>query len=521
MINDGQRVRALESNAAWASKQADNTLLGKQTLNRSGSGAQVTDVQQDINDLKTAVTPVPTLQAETVSLRTLTGTNTGDNDLGTFTGSTINDNTSIKNALQLLETADELKIPLTQKGASNGVATLDSGGKIPSSQLPSPVFEFKGLWNASTNTPTLADGIGDAGDVYKVSVAGTQNLGSGPISFSVGDEVYYDGSVYEKLGSSSGVSSVNGQVGVVVLNLDDINDVTITSVTNRDFLQYNGTNWVNKKIYAIATDSTTTGSSQALSAVSTSIVRVTNAGLISINQIPAGFEGQPFVLINRTGVAITLLNDNGGTTANRILTGTSSDLDMDINAAVRLEYDSTTQRWQVVGGSGSGSGSAGSGIRWYLPDTYGPIRALDSIGLERFKFATSPDEQAVFGSLQVPSSYKAGKPIKLINGKFSTTVTSGNVFMQASITLVRNTFDLSSPPTRTSANTQQTVAASANVISKINDIDVTDSSGLIGGTAVSAGDNILIKITRKTSSETSSAAADADLIIDSFEPTFK
>ena len=68
-------------------------------------------------------------------------------------------------------------------GAANGVATLDSGGKVPVSQLPSSVVTYLGTWNASTNTPTLTNGVGDAGDMYICNVAGTVNFGSGPITF--------------------------------------------------------------------------------------------------------------------------------------------------------------------------------------------------------------------------------------------------------------------------------------------------------------------------------------------------
>lgn len=67
-IIDGQRVRASESNAAWASKTADNTFVGKQTLNRPASGSAVTDVQQEINDLKTTVSLVPALQEQVADL---------------------------------------------------------------------------------------------------------------------------------------------------------------------------------------------------------------------------------------------------------------------------------------------------------------------------------------------------------------------------------------------------------------------------------------------------------------------
>ena len=93
-------------------------------------------------------------------------------------------------------------VPNSEKGAANGVATLDGSGKVPVSQLPNSIMEYQGNWNASTNSPTLADGTGNAGDVYKVSVAGSQNLGSGSISFDVGDYAIYSGSVWEKSDST-------------------------------------------------------------------------------------------------------------------------------------------------------------------------------------------------------------------------------------------------------------------------------------------------------------------------------
>lgn len=78
-------------------------------------------------------------------------------------------------------------------GQPNGVATLDAQGRVPYSQLPESAMEFKGFWAANTNTPHIEDGVGINGDMYIVSVAGTQDLGSGPISFLVNDRVIYSG----------------------------------------------------------------------------------------------------------------------------------------------------------------------------------------------------------------------------------------------------------------------------------------------------------------------------------------
>lgn len=114
----------------------------------------------------------------------------------------------------------------SQKGVANGYASLDSGGKVPVSQLPSTLMEYKGVWNASTNTPTLANGTGDTGDVYRISVAGTQNLGSGNITFDIGDYVIYNGTTWEKSDTTDAVASVNGQTGVVSLTTANISEVT-------------------------------------------------------------------------------------------------------------------------------------------------------------------------------------------------------------------------------------------------------------------------------------------------------
>ena len=64
-------------------------------------------------------------------------------------------------------------------GVANGVATLDSGGTVPLSQIPASIqggVSYQGAWNASTNTPTLTSSVGSKGYYYVVSVAGNTNL---------------------------------------------------------------------------------------------------------------------------------------------------------------------------------------------------------------------------------------------------------------------------------------------------------------------------------------------------------
>lgn len=97
-------------------------------------------------------------------------------------------------------------------GKANGIATLDNEGHIPYSQLPESAVEYKGNWNADTNTPQLVDGTGNLGDLYIVSVAGRQDLGSGEVNYLVGDRIIYNqNNIWEKLSGGS-VRSVENQL---------------------------------------------------------------------------------------------------------------------------------------------------------------------------------------------------------------------------------------------------------------------------------------------------------------------
>ena len=135
-------------------------------------------------------------------------------------------------------------------GLANGVATLDSGGKVPASQLPSSIMDYKGNWNAFTNTPTLVNGTGDNGDVYRCNVAGTVDFGAGAITFKVGDWAIYNGTIWEQSNNSDAVASVFGRTGTITAqegdyNIGQLGDVTVSTPLTNDYLRYNGSAWVN------------------------------------------------------------------------------------------------------------------------------------------------------------------------------------------------------------------------------------------------------------------------------------
>ena len=114
----------------------------------------------------------------------------------------------------------------SEKGASNGYASLDSSGKVPIAQLPSSIMEYKGMWSATTNTPTLANGTGDTGDVYICNGAGSVNFGAGAITFAVGDYVVYSGTIWQR--SSGAVGTVTS---VAVTETGDALTITGSPIT--------------------------------------------------------------------------------------------------------------------------------------------------------------------------------------------------------------------------------------------------------------------------------------------------
>lgn len=125
---------------------------------------------------------------------------------------------------------------VANKGAANGYAPLDGSAKVPYTNLPSALMTFKGAWDPTTNTPTLTNGSGLAGDTYRASVGG---VSTSPIAdtWFAGDFIIYNGTIWQRSPLADGVISVNGMAGAVILTQGNLTDVgtdgiTITGGTN-------------------------------------------------------------------------------------------------------------------------------------------------------------------------------------------------------------------------------------------------------------------------------------------------
>jgi len=132
-VIDGQLANAATFNAAFGSKQADNTFTGKQTLARAGSGATVLDEQQAINDLIAS---------------------------------------------------DALKIPLSEKGAPLGVVPLNALSQIDSTYLPSYVDDILEF----SNFPSLPL-LGESGKIYVTTDNGNTYRWTGSVYAFLGQPI--------------------------------------------------------------------------------------------------------------------------------------------------------------------------------------------------------------------------------------------------------------------------------------------------------------------------------------------
>jgi len=123
-------------------------------------------------------------------------------------------------------TGDDLGIP----------DLLGVDGKIESIYLPDSLLgavTYQGVWNASTNTPTIPPAAaGNKGQYYVVNVAGNTTI-DGNTSWLEGDWIISDGTKWSKIRfGSSAVLTVNGNVGDVVINAANLPNLSAVGKSN-------------------------------------------------------------------------------------------------------------------------------------------------------------------------------------------------------------------------------------------------------------------------------------------------
>jgi hypothetical protein len=173
-----------------------------------------------------------------------TTTDLASDTYGVFDGATNGTQKMARNDMYADWAAAYVAAPTTYK-----LAPLNSGtNKIDATYLPTSGDTPKGEWNANTNSPALADGSGTAGDYYDVTTAGSQDLGSGSIAYTVGDVVKYNGSTWYKIDSVANIldGSATAADGRSTLSVNSIDEDAQANAlkTTAPALYFNGTSSV-------------------------------------------------------------------------------------------------------------------------------------------------------------------------------------------------------------------------------------------------------------------------------------
>lgn len=112
-----------------------------------------------------------------------------------------------------------------------------------------------------------------------------------------------------------------------------------------------------KALSLAQTTDTSTGNIDSLTTANIGSIRLTGAAP-ALRGIAGGADGKVLLIMNVSGTTVSVKNQDANPTAtNRIITGTAADVTMADGASLLLQYDNTTTRWRVIGGSGGGSSS--------------------------------------------------------------------------------------------------------------------------------------------------------------------
>ncbi|WP_210150161.1 hypothetical protein [Chryseobacterium scophthalmum] len=220
------KTRTLTINGTAYDLSANRAFTTPDTITRLKGGASGTLVSGDVT-LAAGANMAISQTGSTITLvstdttysagngLTLTGTSFSLPITTSGTGNVVTGITQTANGITVslgsMPTSADLAnyVPLSQKGAANGVASLDASGQVPASQLPSYVDDvLEGYYKS-------ADGKFYKEAAYTNLIAG--ETGKIYVSLDTNKTYRWTGTTFVYI-TSGAVDSVNGLTGVVVLN---------------------------------------------------------------------------------------------------------------------------------------------------------------------------------------------------------------------------------------------------------------------------------------------------------------
>ena len=212
------------------------------------------------------------------------------------------------------DVAERIKVITNGGGTSQSV--LDTLTSLQSQITALSGFvNYKGTWNASTNTPTLVSSVGTKGDYYVVSVTGSTNL-NGITTWTQGDWAIFNGTAWEKVDNTDLVTSVAGRTGAITLSNTDISGLGTIATQAANNVSITGGSITGITDLAVADGGT--GASTAGDA-RTNLGLVIGTDVLSPSGSAASLTSFPTFNQNTTGTASNVTGTvavlNGGTGA--------------------------------------------------------------------------------------------------------------------------------------------------------------------------------------------------------------
>jgi hypothetical protein len=212
------------------------------------------------------------------------------------------------------DVAERIKVITNGGGTSQSV--LDTLTSLQSQITALSGFvNYKGTWNASTNTPTLVSSVGTKGDYYVVSVTGSTNL-NGITTWTQGDWAIFNGTAWEKVDNTDLVTSVAGRTGAITLTTADIGGLGTIATQAANNVSITGGSITGITDLAVADGGT--GASTASDA-RTNLGLVIGTDVLSPSGSAASLTSFPTFNQNTTGTASNVTGTvavlNGGTGA--------------------------------------------------------------------------------------------------------------------------------------------------------------------------------------------------------------
>jgi len=162
-------------------------------------------------------------------------------------------------------------------------------------------LNYKGTWNASTNSPTLTSGVGTKGDYYVVSVAGSTNL-DGETLWGVGDWAAFNGSTWQKVDGGDSGNFVNISVSALTgymyangtSNVTASTTIPVANVTGLGTMATQNANAVAITGGNVVANVTITNSTSATATYATASLPLVPAGFIQLQLANATVVKVPY-----------------------------------------------------------------------------------------------------------------------------------------------------------------------------------------------------------------------------------